>query len=150
MESPAQATRTGSRLLPSAEHRLYPWLAALAVAVMLLRCASTTRHFSHTWDETYHIGSAVALYEAKKHVIDLTHPPLAWWAAALPLKLIGVESPALRATTVGKMQRDAWQDGRDILFANNARDYWRILTTARVAMLIYPLITCLYLYLLAR
>lgn len=150
MDDSQRIDRKTNRFVPPAEHRLYPWIAALAVAVMLVRCMSTTRHFNHTWDEPYHIGAAVALYEAKRHVVDVSHPPLPWMVAAVPLRLAGVEAPELRSVKAAKMLQDSWQPGRDVLFADGARNYWRILTGARAAMLIFPVIVCLYLFLLAR
>lgn len=132
------------------DHRVYPWIAAAAVAIMLARCIDTTRHFSHTWDEPYHIGSAVALYESGRHTVDISHPPLAWTVAAVPLRLMGVEAPKLRSVQVAMMLQDSWQPGRDILLGDGAETYWRILTAARLAMLVFPVILCFYLYLLSR
>lgn len=144
------AAKPSRSLSLPAEHRLYPWIAAIAVVVMLARCWDTTRHFSHTWDEPYHIGAAVALYESHRHVVDITHPPLPWLVAGIPLKLSGIEAPELRSIRAARKLQDSWQPGRDILFAAGPEHYWKVLTRARLTMLVFPVIGCIYLYLLAR
>src|SRR2546423_12533161 len=93
--TPVSATRTRRSFLP-AEHAAYPWIVAVAILLMLVRAGLTVTVFNHTIDETEHVGAAMGLYEAHKHIVDMTHPPLAWLVAGLPLKLSGVSVPELR------------------------------------------------------
>src|SRR3982751_5801064 len=94
----AQSAFTPKRFLPT-EHGTYPFIAALAVIVMVVRCQLIIPVFNHTIDEPFHIGAAVGLYEAHKHIVDATHPPIAWLVARIPLRMDGVQVPRLRGTT---------------------------------------------------
>src|SRR5215212_2638230 len=123
------------QMLPS-HHRSYPWIAGLAGAVMLARVISAIFTFNHTIDEPYHIGSAVVLYEAKKLLIGAQHPPLVRLVAGLPLVLQGVRQPDARGEYV-VIEFGGFDVGRKLL-ASGQLPYWRMLRSARLALLIFP------------
>src|SRR6058998_1750415 len=77
-------------------HRIYPWIAIAAAALMLARAIGVIVTFNHTFDEPYHIGAAVVLYESGKLVTGAQHPPLARLVAGAPLILQGVRLPEAR------------------------------------------------------
>jgi len=127
---------------------LYRTVAAIAAAIMLLRVAQTIFLFNNTVDEPYHIASAVVMYDVGKHASGVEQPPLTRIVAGLPLYLRGVRLPQSQLTTAVIAMRDTYLQGTQVLFHSNL-SYWQVLTTARLSMLIFPLIALLYLYLLA-
>jgi hypothetical protein len=123
-------------------------IAIIAAAIMLLRVAHTMFLFSNTVDEPFHIASAVAMYDAEKETSGVEQPPLTRVVSGLPLYLRGVRLPPNMVNTTVVSMRDAYLQGTQILFHSNL-SYWQVLRTARLGMLIFPLIALLYLYLLA-
>src|SRR5947207_5522155 len=134
-------------ILP-ARHWSYPWIAILAGAVMLARSIVVICTFNHTIDEPYHIGSAVVLYEAHKLTAGAQHPPLARLVAGLPLILQGVRLPAARGEYI-VVEYPAFDIGQQILFSGQL-SYWRMLISARLALLVFPIIAMFYVYRLGR
>jgi hypothetical protein len=123
-------------------------VACIAAAVMLLRVVQTIFLFNNTCDEPYHIASAVVMYDVGKHASGVEQPPLTRIVAGLSLYLRGVRLPRSELTTAVVAMRDTYFQGTQVLFHSNL-SYWQVLITARLSMLIFPLIALLYLYLLA-
>ena len=123
-------------------------VAVIAAAIMLLRVAHCMFLFSNTVDEPFHIASAVAMYDAGKETSGVEQPPLTRVVSGLPLYLRGVHLPPNMVSTTVVPMRDAYLQGKQILFHSNL-SYWQVLRTARLGMLIFPLVALLYLYLLA-
>jgi hypothetical protein len=144
-----QSTSPGRRYVLPADHGAYPIVAAIAVIVMLLRCQLTIDVFNHTIDEPFHIAAAVGLYEAHKHVADVTHPPLAWLVAGIALKHDGVDVPQLHGSQTVLDFTGMDQVASSALFHQKA-GYWRVLTDVRKAMLVFPVIAMVYLYQLGK
>jgi hypothetical protein len=126
------------------------WRSAtiVAAAVMLVRILQTVFLFNNTCDEPFHIASAVVMYDVGKESSGVEQPPLTRVVAGLPLYLRGVRLPPAKLTTAVVAMADTYSQGTQILFHSNL-SYWQLLTTARLSMLIFPLIALLYLYLLA-
>lgn len=122
-------------------------LAVVAAVVALLRVAQTMFLFNNTVDEPYHIASAVVMYGVGKHASGVEQPPLTRIVAGLPLYLRGVRLPSGELSTAVIAMPDTYRQGTQILFHSNL-SYWQVLITARLSMLIFPLIAMLYLYLL--
>ncbi len=122
-------------------------VAAIAALVMLLRIVQTIFLFNNTVDEPYHIASAVVMYDVGKHASGVEQPPLTRIVAGLPLYLRGVRLPKSELTTAVVSMRDTYFQGTQILF-HSKLSYWQVLITARLSMLIFPVIALLYLYLL--
>jgi hypothetical protein len=114
--------------------------------VMLLRCALTASKQNHSLDEPFHISAAVALYESHKHIGDMTHPPIPFLVASVPLKLSGVQVPQLRGEVNALNFEQMGDVARVALFEQQNLNYWTILVRARLAMLIFPVIAMFYLY----
>jgi hypothetical protein len=123
-------------------------VAIIATTVMLLRVVQTIFLFNNTCDEPYHIASAVVMYDVGKHASGVEQPPLTRIVAGLPLYLRGVRLPPDELTTAVVNMHDTYMQGTAILF-HSKLSYWQVLITARLSMLIFPLIALLYLYLLA-
>jgi hypothetical protein len=123
-------------------------LAAVAAVVALVRVGLTIPVFNNTCDEPYHIASAVVMYDVGKHASGVEQPPLTRIVAGLPLYLRGVRLPPGEVSRSVVAMHDTYVQGTQVLFHSNL-SYWQVLTTARLAMLIFPLIALLYLYLLA-
>ncbi len=130
--------------LPS-RHPAYPWIALAAVVVMLVRSALTAPQLSHALDEPLHVAAALGLYESHKHIGDITHPPLAWLVAGIPLKLAGVQIPELRNRTNALSFEQCGEVGRRVLFEQD-RGYWTVLVVTRLTMLVFSAVAMLYLY----
>lgn len=129
-------------------HRVYPLLAILAACILVVRCISPIFRFSPTIDEPYHIGSAVCLYESGRATVGAQHPPLARWVAGLPLRLMGVQWADARDNLV-VVEYPAFGIGQDILYSGQL-PHQKMLAMARLVMLVFPLITLLFVYRLTR
>src|SRR4051812_11450020 len=134
---------------PPRNHRIYPTLTAAAIVVMVLRIVSTYHVFNDTIDEPYHIGAGIGLLEAKKHIEGTQHPPLARMIAAIPLYLSGVEYPRDRGLKIVQWDLTAFDIGHHVLL-HSKLPYWSVLTRARAAMLVFPILSVLYLYWLGK
>jgi len=123
-------------------------IAVIAAAIMLLRVGHTMFMFNNTVDEPFHIGSAVVTYDVGRESSGVEQPPLTRIVAGLPLYLRGVHLPRTEETTTVVPMRTTYLQGTQVLFHSNL-SYWHVLITARLIMLIFPLVALLYLYLLA-
>src|SRR5262245_58484867 len=137
---PVQRLRAAEPLLI----RACPWIAVLAGGIMIARTLCAICTFSHTIDEPYHIGSALVLYESHRAVVGAQHPPLARWVAGLPLWLQGVRLPAARGEYI-VTEYPAFPIGEGVLFSHQI-PYWRMLITARTALLVFPILSMFLLY----
>jgi hypothetical protein len=116
--------------------------AAITLAVVLigvLRIASTWRLFAETYDESTQIACGVEWLSAHRYTFETQHPPLGRIAVGLGPYLDG-------AHYHGKPTRV--EEGRAI-FAD-APDYYRLLAEARAGNLIFFVLACLAVWLLAR
>jgi hypothetical protein len=127
---------------------VYRTIAILAALIMLLRVGHTMFIFNNTVDEVFHIASAVVTYDVGKESSGNEQPPLTRIVAGLPLYLRGVHLPPTEASTTIVPMRDTYLQGTQVLFHSNL-SYWQVLITARLVMLVFPLVTLLYLYLFA-
>ena len=132
-------------LLPR-DHRAYPLLAALLVLVFVARTAPYVWTFSHTFDEPSHLGSAVALYEDHRHLLDVTHPPVARLVAGFPLWARGwMHVPLPFDARVVQNEETVGDTGNAILFHGPA-SYESVLATSRLAMLVFPALALVFAY----
>jgi hypothetical protein len=123
-------------------------LAIIAAVVMLVRVVQAIFLFNNTCDEPFHIASAVVMYDVGKEASGVEQPPLTRIVAGLPLHLRGVRLPPAKETTAVVPMSDTYSQGTQILF-HSRLTYRQVLTTARLSMLVFPLIALFYLYLLA-
>jgi hypothetical protein len=130
-------------------HPLYPWATLLAVLVAMARTASYSHVFSHTYDEPYHIGASISVYRMGRVVHGVQHPPLHRFVVGLPLVLSGVEMQQSRRTDAIPKDTDAFFVGDDALFRGRL-SYWDVLVRARLAGLVFPIVTLLFVYRLGR
>lgn len=138
-------------------HLKKPWFAwamlGVICALYVIRITGSGRavtELSHTVDEPYHIGAAVALYEARGHVLGVQHPPLPRLVAGLPLVMMGAELPDYRGTSMSRKEDAAYAAGAEVLYSDGGRNYWRYLAAARWAMLVFPVVALVYVYLLGK
>jgi hypothetical protein len=124
-------------------------LVGVAIAVMVVRIGLTWRVFSDVIDEPYHIGAGVSMYEARKLVRGIQSPPLPRLVGALPLMLSGIRWPQDRGLTTIQTDLNAFDVGKPVL-SQSQLSYWSVLTRARAAMLVFPIIAVVYVYLLGR
>jgi dolichyl-phosphate-mannose--protein O-mannosyl transferase len=123
-------------------------IAILAALIMLVRILHAMFIFNSTVDEPYHIASAVAMYDTGKVTSGVEQPPVTRLVSGLPLYLLGVHFPHSELSTAIVSLPDTFDQGTEILFHNKV-SYWKVLRTARLSMLVFPLAALLYLYLLA-
>lgn len=116
---------------------------------MVLRLAISVGVFSPAIDESSHIGAAVSMIEAHKLIAPGSHPPLARLVAAIPLWLDGARLPQCRGQTTVGTEDLGYALGAEVLF-HSPKPFSTLLIHARLAMLIFPALALLYLYLLGR
>jgi 4-amino-4-deoxy-L-arabinose transferase-like glycosyltransferase len=116
---------------------------------MVIRLAISVGVFSPAIDESSHIGAAVSMIEAHKLIAPGSHPPLARLVAAIPLWLDGARLPQCRGQTSIGAEDLGYALGTQVLF-QGPKPFSSLLIQARLAMIIFPVIALLYLYLLGR
>ena len=110
----------------------------LLLVLLLLLCAFelffSARRLSQTWDEADHLVSGYRSWRCADFSFDPTHPPLAKLLAAAPLLWMPLRQagPSCDAHDVG----DEFDDAREFLYSNDAD---RVLTRARLVMMLFPL-----------
>jgi 4-amino-4-deoxy-L-arabinose transferase-like glycosyltransferase len=112
-------------------HRVFAFVAAVAVIVAIVRIAFTYRDTSQGFDETCHVAAAIELLDRHTYRLDPVHPPLARLAIGIPLYLAGERFPHLSADEVAYPNYNVV--GNHILYDDG--HYLRNLVLARVAML---------------
>jgi hypothetical protein len=122
-------------------------ITSLAIIVMIARLVSTYQVFNDVIDEPYHIGAGIGMFESKRHAFGIQHPPLPRLVGALPLVLAGVGDEIARGTTTIQPDLSAFEVGHRVLLRGEL-SYWSALTRARAAMLVFPVVAVLYVYLL--
>jgi dolichyl-phosphate-mannose--protein O-mannosyl transferase len=127
---------------------LYRTVALIAAVILIARVVQTMFLFPNTYDEPYHIASAVVMYDVGKLASGVEQPPLTRIVAGLPLYLRGVRLPPAELTSAVVPPSETYLQGARILFHSNL-SYWQVLITARLGMLLFPLVALLYLYLWA-
>lgn len=125
------------------------WVVLLAMAIMVARIVPTYTVFNDTIDEPYHLGAGLCLLQTGKLWRGYQHPPLTRLLAALPVYLSGVRDTADRNLRKYRDDVSAFDVGHPALL-NSDIGYWQVLTRARVALLIFPLIAIAYVYRLTR
>jgi hypothetical protein len=110
----------------------------LLLISLLLICAVelsfSVRRLSQTWDEADHLLSGYRSWRCADFSFDPTHPPLGKLVAAAPLLSMPLNQagPSCEARDVG----DEFDDAGQFLYANDAD---RMLTRARLVMMLFPL-----------
>src|SRR5215469_2712047 len=137
--SPMTSSGAGGRPLPS--HLL---LVSLGL-ICALELSFSVRRLSQTWDEADHLLAGYRSWRCADFGFDALHPPLAKLVAAAPLLWMPLREagPACEAREVG----DEFEDGRQFLYANDAE---RLLTRARLVMILFPLALVLLVWQFAR
>lgn len=124
-------------------------ITAVAILVMLARIVLTYHAFNDVIDEPYHIGAGVGMLDSGRHIFGIQHPPLPRIVGAVPLVLSGVHDDIARQTTTVQPDLSAFEVGHRVLM-HGKLPYWSALTRARAAMLVFPVIAVVYVYLLGR
>jgi 4-amino-4-deoxy-L-arabinose transferase-like glycosyltransferase len=118
---------------------------AIALALVLLgsiRIAATYTVFSHTLDETAHIGCGMEWLQFGTYRIEPQHPPLARIMAAIGPYLLGNRLPA-------NLDRMAMlKDGAMVLYSGH--DYDLSLAVSRLGILPFFWVGCLVVYVWGR
>ncbi|HJX01340.1 MAG TPA: glycosyltransferase family 39 protein [Terriglobales bacterium] len=126
-----------------------PFHSRLFLVLLLVICALelslSARRLSQTWDEADHLVSGYRSWRCADFSFDPTHPPLAKLVAAAPLLWMPLRQagPSCDAADVG----DEFDDAAQFLYANDAE---RVLTRARLVMMLFPLALLMLLWQFAR
>jgi hypothetical protein len=134
--SPPTDSQTGSGQW---DRRVWAAVTLAVVLIGAIRIASTWRLFAETYDEATQIACGVEWLSAHRYTFENQHPPLGRIAVGLGPYLDG-------AHYHGKPTRV--EEGHAI-FAD-APDYYRLLAEARAGNLIFFVLACLGVWLLAR
>ncbi|MBV8781703.1 MAG: glycosyltransferase family 39 protein, partial [Phycisphaerae bacterium] len=143
--------RTPNALRLQHAHRLWACraLAIIAVALALLRAASTIETFNNNCDEPFHISAAVGLYDLHKLISGTEQPPVSRLVAAIPLYFSGVHIPPGERGSAVISEAASFVQGSEELMHSGV-PYETILFRTRLAMLVFPALALLYVYLLGR
>jgi hypothetical protein len=120
--------------------------------VMLLRAVSVICTFIPTYDEPYLIASAVVLYESGKLIVGAQHPALPRLVLGAPLLIQGVRMPSAKDQPGERspvVEYPGFAIGQDLMFGGQL-PYWRMLISARLALLIFPALTMFFTYRVGR
>jgi hypothetical protein len=120
-------------------------LLVLLLLICALELSFSVRRLSQTWDEADHLVSGYRSWGCADFSFDPTHPPLAKLVAAAPLLWMPLRQagPSCEARDVG----DEFDDANQFLYANDAD---RVLTRARLVMMLFPLVLVVLLWQFAR
>src|SRR6185437_2655158 len=112
----------------------YRLLLVLLLLLCGLELSFSVRRLSQTWDEADHLISLCRPWQCADFSFDPTHPPLAKLVAAAPPRWMPLRQagPNCEARDVG----DEFDDANQFLRANDAD---RVLTRARLIMMLFPL-----------
>jgi len=122
--------------------RAFAILAAVAIAIAVLRVIITYHSTSQAFDEPCHIAAGVELLDKHSYILDPVHPPLARIAIALPMYLSGLRYPNLSAEELAKADYNVV--GNHILYDNGR--YHRNLVLARLPMLVFLVVGSLLVF----
>ncbi|HEY8665541.1 MAG TPA: glycosyltransferase family 39 protein [Tepidisphaeraceae bacterium] len=123
-------------------------MALLAGIIMLARAGAGIGVFTHTYDEPYHVGAAVGLWEAGRATEGIQHPPLVRLLVGAVLKASGISIPAERQGIIHNDLR-AYDLGEEVLFRGPV-PYWQVLVRCRAVMLLFAAAAMVYAWLLGK
>ncbi len=113
------------------------------LAVLLLQLAFTANANSITWDEDDHIFAGYMMWKTGDYGLNPEHPPLVKLVAVLPILNLPLAVPQLQGRS---FKIEAYLDGKDLLFKNNAN---QILLRVRLAAAFFTVLLALLVFLAA-
>lgn len=155
---PQTTVQTGGRtqLLTGSDRPGHRWrvaacalVATMATVVLLVRAALLIPQFNNMVDEPYHVVSAVALWDLKTYAVGFQQPPLTRYPAMLALHAMDVHLADNYKDTRILNDDQVFSLSPKLLFGSKV-PYEKMLFTARYAMLFWPAVAMLFLYLLTR
>lgn len=127
---------------------LHFWPVFLGVfflcGILIAELSLSVRRESQTWDEACHIYSGYSYWTRADFGMNPEHPPFVKLLAAFPLLGMSLRTPALQGRD---FKVEAFLDGRDFLYSNNAD---AILFRARMAVSLLTLLLALLVFFAAR
>ncbi len=99
--------------------------------IFALRCYHTYRVFNATFDEGWHLSSGLKIWQTGRYKYEDHHPPLGRALLALPPYLAGLRLPPSQSLWTG----------------SEPEFYWRTLSLARAANLLFVPVLLVYVYL---
>ena len=128
--------------LPSRE-----WIILLALAAaMLAQLWTSVVQLSITSDEVDHLHAGYRYWQCNDFGWNPEHPPLVKIVAGLPLQFLNIKDPIQHACGLANDKEDDFILGHDFVFANSEG----MLTAARFAVSLFPLILLLGVWFFAR
>lgn len=119
-------------------------VVALLLGVMAAEMAGSVRRESLSWDEGDHLFAGYLSLKTGDLGLNPEHPPMAKMVAALPLMGLPLAMPPLQ----GRFFKDeAYFDGEQLLFHNAPYSGDALLFRARMAMMVFPLLLALLVFL---
>lgn len=118
--------------------------ASLLCGILVAELSLSVRRESQTWDEACHIYSGYSYWIRADFGMNPEHPPLVKLLAAVPLLGMSLRTPTLQGRD---FKVEAFLDGRDFLYSNNAD---AILFRARMAVTLFTLLLALLVFFAAR
>ena len=111
--------------------RAYLAIAALLVAIAIVRIVATYQRFNATFDEPAHLATGMQWIDRGQYNIESLHPPLARVFVALGPYIDGIRSQGHQAV---------WQEAYYVMYSGPS--YYRTLTLMRLGVLPFFLLLC--------
>jgi hypothetical protein len=111
------------------------------LSVLFLQLAFSANANSITWDEDDHIFAGYMMWKTADFGLNPEHPPLVKLVATLPILNLSLVVPNLQNRS---FKYEAYLDGKDLLFKNNAN---QILLRVRLAAALFTLLLALLVFL---
>ncbi len=122
-------------------------VASLLALIAVVRVVSSYSHTAQAFDEPYHVGAAIELWDKHTYTLDPLHPPLQRIAIGLPLYISGERYPTLSLPEANAAPL-ACATGNAIL--NHSSHFLRNLSLARLGVLPFLLLGCAIVFFWAR
>lgn len=111
------------------------------LAVLLIQLGFTANANSVTWDEDDHTFAGYMMWKTGDYGLNPEHPPLVKLVAVLPILNMPLAVPHLQGRS---FKIEAYLDGKDLLFKNNAN---QILLRVRLAAAMFTVLLALLVFL---
>jgi hypothetical protein len=126
--------------------RVYSAIAALFLAIAIIRVVAADKITGQGFDEPCHVGAGIEWLDRHTYKLDPVHPPLARYAIALPLYLSGARMPYFAP---GDPRGGNYNDVGDAILYKDGR-YKRNLFLARIGIIPFLVLATVALFLWTR
>lgn len=139
---------------PAIPKRLELFAVAALLTLLLVQAGLSIERISITTDEHTHIPSGYTYWKTRDFRLNPEHPPLAKLVGGLPLQFRDLSTeqswPVFERAGFDSTTWDQWVFGDTFLFTDNAAVHDGTVSAARRAVLVFPFILAVCVYVWAR